>query len=118
MPQLARDRISSPTWRIILPMYNILWEFLVKSGSEAEFERHYGNQGTWAQFFQRGNGYKGSHLFRDVSNSSRYLTLDQWESSEYFHAFEAEHREEYQSIDKVCESLTLRENRLAFWTSE
>ena len=99
-------------------MYNILWEFFVKPGSEAEFEKHYEGDGTWAQFFRRGKGYVTSHLFRDVSNPLHFITLDQWNSQEQFQNFQNENGEEYYSIDKLCESLTIREVRLSEWISE
>ncbi len=99
-------------------MYNILWEFLVKAGSESEFEKHYGSDGTWAQLFRRGKGYIRTDLFRDVSNPLRYLTLDQWNSQEQFENFETEYGKEYATIDKVCEELTTEEVRLSAWDSE
>ncbi len=98
--------------------YNILWEFWVKAGSESEFEKHYGSNGTWVQCFRKGNGYLGSHLFRDVSNPQRYLTLDQWDSQQQFENFESEYGHEYKAIDKICEELTTKEVRLSDWHSE
>ncbi len=98
-------------------MYNILWEFQIKLESRSEFEQHYGRNGTWSQVFARGKGYKGTHLFQDVSNPSRYVTLDQWESAEDFEAFEKQHKEEYSAIDKICEKLTDKEVRLGSWVS-
>jgi heme-degrading monooxygenase HmoA len=97
--------------------YNILWEFWVKAGSESEFEKHYGSNGTWAQLFRRGKGYIGTNLFGDVSNPQRYLTLDQWNSQEEFEIFEKEYGKEYKAIDNTCEQLTTKEVRLSSWDS-
>jgi heme-degrading monooxygenase HmoA len=98
--------------------YNILWEFCVKPGREAEFEKHYGSDGTWAQLFRRGKGYIRSNLFLDVSNPLRYLTVDVWNSQEQFENFESEYGKEYKAIDKICEELTTKEVRLSAWDSE
>jgi heme-degrading monooxygenase HmoA len=61
----------------------------------AEFERVYGPDGDWAEFFRRGSGYVGTELLRDVESPGRYLVVDRWESAEAYNAFIAERREEY-----------------------
>ena len=61
----------------------------------AEFERVYGPDGDWAQFFRGGRGYVGTELLRDLEQPGRYLVVDRWESAEAYNAFGAEHREEY-----------------------
>ena len=60
-----------------------------------EFERVYGPDGEWAQFFRRGVGYIGTELLRDVEEPERYLVIDRWESAEAYNAFLAEHQAEY-----------------------
>jgi heme-degrading monooxygenase HmoA len=60
-----------------------------------EFERVYGPQGEWAQFFGDGRGYIGTELLRDVEEPGRYLVIDRWESVEAYNAFLAEHNDEY-----------------------
>jgi len=61
----------------------------------AEFERVYGTDGEWAEFFRRGRGYIGTEFLHDVEASSRYLVIDRWESADAYNAFVAAHREEY-----------------------
>ena len=64
------------------------------------FERAYGPEGEWAEFFARGRGYVGTELLRDVENPGRYLVIDRWESREAYQAFVDEHREDYmQRVD-------------------
>ena len=60
-----------------------------------EFERVYGPDGDWAQFFRRGRGYVGTELLRDLESPGRYLVVDRWESAEAYNAFVNEHRDEY-----------------------
>ncbi len=60
-----------------------------------EFERVYGPDGEWAQFFRRGRGYIGTELLRDVEEPDRYLVIDRWESAEAYSAFLAEHGDEH-----------------------
>jgi len=61
----------------------------------AEFERAYGAEGEWAQFFKQGAGYIGTELLRDVENPGRYFVIDRWESADAYNAFAAGHRDEY-----------------------
>ena len=59
------------------------------------FERAYGSDGEWAEFFRQGAGYIGTELLRDVELPTRYLVIDRWESADAYNAFAAEHRDEY-----------------------
>jgi heme-degrading monooxygenase HmoA len=59
------------------------------------FERVYGPEGEWAQFFRQGSGYIGTELLRDVEEPDRYLVIDRWESAEAYNAFLGTHDAEY-----------------------
>jgi heme-degrading monooxygenase HmoA len=82
----------------------------------AEFERVYGPEGDWAQFFRRGRGYVGTELLRDVEAPGRYLVIDRWESADTYNAFVAEHREEY--MRRVDETRFHYQSELRFGTFE
>jgi heme-degrading monooxygenase HmoA len=60
-----------------------------------DFERAYGSDGEWAQFFRQGVGYVGTELLRDIEEPDRYVVIDRWESPEAYNAFLAEHSGEY-----------------------
>ncbi len=60
-----------------------------------DFERAYGPDGEWAEFFGRGRGFVGTELLRELENPGRYLLIDRWESREAFERFAAEHQAEY-----------------------
>jgi heme-degrading monooxygenase HmoA len=62
---------------------------------EKAFERAYGPEGEWAQFFRKGRGYVGTELLHDVEEADRYLVIDRWESIEAYTTFLAEHQDEY-----------------------
>lgn len=59
------------------------------------FERAYGPEGEWAQFFRRGQGYIGTELLHDVEEHDRYLVVDRWESADAYNEFLAAHQDEY-----------------------
>jgi heme-degrading monooxygenase HmoA len=82
----------------------------------AEFERVYGTDGEWAEFFRSGRGYIGTELLQDVEAPNRYLVLDRWESADAYNAFVAEHREEY--MRRVDDTRFHYDSELRFGTFE
>ena len=81
-----------------------------------EFERVYGPEGEWAEFFRRGRGYVGTELLRDIEHPKRYLVIDRWESAVAYDAFAAEHRAEY--MRRVDDTAFLYQQELRFGTFE
>ncbi len=92
--------------------YVVIWEFQVRPGVEAEFERVYGPEGEWAQLFRRAEGYLRSELLRDREVWGRYLVLDYWGSVAQYEDFHAAHAADYAALDQRCEEMTLREVRV------
>jgi len=82
----------------------------------AEFERVYGPDGEWAQFFRQGRGYVGTELLRDLEVPGRYLVVDRWESAEAYNAFAGENRDEY--MRRVDDTRFHYEQELRFGTFE
>jgi heme-degrading monooxygenase HmoA len=81
-----------------------------------EFERAYGADGEWAEFFRHGSGYIGTEVLRDVEAPGRYLVIDRWESADAYNAFVAEHREEY--MERVDATRFQYDSELRFGTFE
>jgi heme-degrading monooxygenase HmoA len=80
------------------------------------FERAYGADGEWAEFFREGGGYIGTELLRDVEHPTRYLVIDRWETAEAYNTFAASHREEY--MRRVDDTRFLYDQELRFGTFE
>jgi heme-degrading monooxygenase HmoA len=59
------------------------------------FEKAYGPEGDWAQFFGTGAGFIGTELLRDVESAGRYVVVDRWETREAYNAFVAANKDEY-----------------------
>jgi heme-degrading monooxygenase HmoA len=90
----------------------LLWTFEVAAARAAEFERVYGPDGDWARLFGRAPGYLGTELLKDVLRPGRYLTIDRWTDTAAFEAFKHEWKAEYDTLDRLCESLTTSETPL------
>jgi hypothetical protein len=93
-------------------MFLVLWVYDVKPGFESRFERVYGPDGDWAQFFRHDPNYRETRLLRELSRPNAYMTLDVRESQSAYEKFQQQNREAYLTLDRSCEALTLREKRL------
>jgi len=93
-------------------LFVALWEFEVKPGSEEKFEKVYGADGAWAKLFAGDAAYRGTRLVKDVERERVYLTLDFWETREAYEEFKKENAAEYERIDRECEAMTVRENKV------
>jgi heme-degrading monooxygenase HmoA len=61
-------------------LVQIIWEFTVRDGRVAEFEKLYSATGSWAALFRRSPGFVGTALLRDTQTPHRYVTIDRWDS--------------------------------------
>lgn len=80
------------------------------------FERAYGANGEWAEFFRGATGYIGTELLRDVEAPGRYLVIDRWESAEAYNAFATERRDDY--MRRVDDTRFYYDQELRFGTFE
>jgi heme-degrading monooxygenase HmoA len=88
--------------------------FSYEVADPTEFERVYGPDGEWAEFFRAGRGFVGTELLRDVEQPTRYLVIDRWESAETYDAFVAANRDEY--MRRVDDTAFLHQQELRFGT--
>lgn len=80
-------------------MYCIVWEFRAAPGRERAFEAAYGPDGDWARLFRSDSRYRGTGLFRDTADPTRFVTIDQWDSRESFEEFRQRHKADYAALD-------------------
>ncbi|KAA6457216.1 hypothetical protein DYQ86_23065 [Acidobacteria bacterium AB60] len=93
-------------------MFIVVWQFEIAEENVAAFEAAYGPDGSWAQLFRSSPEYHGTELLRDAYAAGNYLTIDRWSSEDAFRAFRREHDAAYESLDRSCDALTLRETRV------
>ncbi|MGA8540914.1 MAG: antibiotic biosynthesis monooxygenase family protein [Terriglobales bacterium] len=90
----------------------IVWEFMLRTGMQEQFEEAYGDCGAWASLFRSDPAYIRTELIQDVCDASRYLTLDFWESEAAYEAFRERRKNEYRDIDAKCEQMTEAEREV------
>ena len=88
-------------------MFVAVWRFT--TDVPAEFERHYGPDGSWAELFRRDPAYVRTDLLRDGTS---YVTLDWWISRAAYDTFRAKHATDYATLDFMCEAATTEEEKL------
>ncbi|MBI3189308.1 MAG: hypothetical protein HYZ33_01540 [Ignavibacteriales bacterium] len=98
-------------------MHSIIWKFTIEKSNKAEFERHYGPNGSWAMFFRRSPEYVGTLLLRESTNENVYFTIDTWQSEKDFEQFKQMYHDEYMELDKKMERLTVKEELLGRFES-
>ena len=59
-------------------MIAIVWQFDIKPGKAAEFERFYGADGEWTAVNRHARSYLGTSFMRDQTRSTRYLLVEYW----------------------------------------
>lgn len=93
-------------------MFVVVWEFEVAEDKLAAFEAAYGPAGKWAQLFGKSTDYLGTELLKDAYIVGRYLTIDRWRSEEAFREFRKDNDAGYEVIDRECDALTEKEQRV------
>jgi quinol monooxygenase YgiN len=92
-----------------MPRYTYVWQFRVRHGSEAEFRRHYGPDGTWVRLFRQAPGYLDTVLLEDLDRPATFLTVDRWRDEAAYRAFRQEFAREFADLDEQCAKLTENE---------
>jgi heme-degrading monooxygenase HmoA len=98
-------------------MFVVIWKFEIAEDKIAGFEAAYGPEGAWAKLFGASPNYLGTELLRDAYVPGSYLTVDRWQSEADFRAFRKQHDQEYEGLDRECDSLTSSETRIGAYTA-
>lgn len=89
-----------------------LWVYRVSPERLDEFDELYGPEGSWVSLFRQATGYLDTQLLRDRNESSRFITIDRWESGEDYANFRESFATEFEHLDHLGEQLTVEETAL------
>jgi heme-degrading monooxygenase HmoA len=95
-----------------LDFFAYVWAYRVLPDRTDEFLRLYGPEGAWVRLFRQAPGYLGTDLYSDRDDTSRYLSIDRWQSEEAFRVFRERFAEEFERLDREGDELTLEETPL------
>jgi quinol monooxygenase YgiN len=93
-------------------MFAYIWEYIIDERKRGDFLHYYEPEGVWVNLFRKGEGYIRTELLEDQENPQRFLTIDYWKSKADIDAFLKKHTQEFERIDKMCESFTQSERFL------
>lgn len=92
--------------------YAYMWEYEVAGDHVPQFIAAYAPGGTWTQLFADAPGYIGTELHRDCNDSSRFVTIDYWESVDAWEAFREKRSQAFEALDAICETYTVSEREI------
>src|SRR5207302_11375650 len=98
-------------------MIAIVWQFDVKPGREADFERFYGADGDWTAVNRHSRSYLGSSFLRDQSRTSRYLVIEYWSEMLVYEEHKVYRRDEIATLDVRRNELVAKVEPLGVFTA-
>lgn len=98
-------------------MIAIVWQFDIKSGREAEFERFYGAGGEWTDWNRHSRSYLGSSFLRDQASPSRYVLIEYWSEMLVYEQHRLYRSDELDKIDSRRDELVARIEPLGVFTA-
>lgn len=93
-------------------MYVIVWKYKVKPENCKKFEKAYGPEGSWANFFRKSEHYRGTCLFKSEKTSDAYLLLDFWSTKEACETFISQYNEKYQQLSHQLQDIYQEEAKV------
>ncbi len=99
-------------------MIEVFYRYRVHPAQARAFEHAYGPSGPWAKFFESGEGFVRTRLFRHKSDPAIYVTVDVWEKKAAWDRFRAENAEMYARLSRELRMLFLEEHLLGYYEGE
>ena len=98
-------------------MIAIVWQFEIKPGSEAAFEKFYGADGEWTAVNRHSRSYLGSAFLRDQNQASRYLVVEYWSEMLVYEEHKEYRSDEIASLDARRRELVAKVEPLGVFTA-
>jgi quinol monooxygenase YgiN len=105
--------VSSPGGAVIA----VVWEFDVKEGRQAEFERLAGADGGRAAIVRRSRSYLGASFIRDQARPTRYLLIEYWSEMVVYEKHREVHRTEMSRLEAERSELLVDARTLGVFTA-
>jgi quinol monooxygenase YgiN len=78
----------------------VVWQFDVKAGRQAEFERIYGADGEWTALSRTSRSFLGSSFLRDLAQPTRYLLVEYWSEMVVYEKHQADFTDEVAALER------------------
>ncbi len=98
-------------------MYSVVWKYIVEKENQKEFEKEYGNHGTWTKLFSNSKNYVGSFLKKSIEVHNTYLLTDTWTEKKKYQVFKKENQKIYDELSSEFEILYQKEEKIGEFIS-
>ncbi len=90
-------------------MIAVVWQFHVKPGKQAEFEKFYGADGEWTKLGRRSRSFLGSSFLRDQVHDTNYLLVEYWSEMVVYERHQRDFARDLKTLEErravLCESI-------------
>ena len=98
-------------------MIAVVWQFDVRPGAAADFERMYGSDGEWTDLSRRSRSFLGSSFLRDVASDARYLVVEYWSEMMVYEKHRVSYRNQLDALERRREALVERMEPLGVFSA-
>ncbi len=81
------------------------WQFDIKNGCEAQFEKLVGADGPWHALARRSRMFLGSSFLRDLAQPTRYLLVEYWSEMLVYEKHQADFSDEIRELERDRDTL-------------
>jgi hypothetical protein len=83
----------------------VVWQFEVRAGREADFERFYGADGEWSIVSRRSRSFLGSSFLKEFSAERRYLLIEYWSEMLPYERHHSDLGDEIERLERSREAM-------------
>ena len=98
-------------------MIAVVWQFDVRPGAGAEFEKMYGSDGAWTELSRRSRSFLGSSFLRDMGSETRYLLIEYWGEMMVYEKHLADFQRQLDALEEQRGTLVERMEALGVFTA-
>jgi hypothetical protein len=98
-------------------MIAIVWQFDVKPGSEAAFEKFYGVEGEWTAVNRHSRSYLGTSFLRDQNRQAHYLVIEYWSEMLVYERHKSFRGDETAKLEALRDELVVAVEPLGVYTA-
>ena len=94
-----------------------MWQFDVRDGRKADFERFYGADGDWTALNRHSRSYLGSSFLHDQNQPARYIVIEYWSEALVYEEHKTFHVQRMQDLEVHRNELVTSAEPLGVFTA-
>ena len=98
-------------------MIAMAWQFELREGGQAAFEKFYGADGPWTALSRKSRSFLGSSFLRDQVQPTRYLLIEYWSEMVVYERHHSDFSNEVAAVEAERDALCLSVTPLGVFTA-